>query len=69
MFKLVLGLECGGSHDFSEFLQSRPLGLAFDLIVALGGATVFRIFRTQWRGTELINRCEAPEKQKSLPVL
>ncbi len=38
--KIVLGLNCGGSDSFSGITANPALGVASDLLVALGGTTV-----------------------------
>ena len=43
--KLVVGLECGGSDGFSGISANPILGLVSDIIVALGGRTLYLNFQ------------------------
>lgn len=58
LFKLTLGLECGGSDGFSGITANPVLGYASDLLVALGGKTILAEF-PELNGVEqeLIDRC------------
>ena len=56
--KLKIGLECGGSDGFSGISANPALGVASDLLTALGGTTILSEF-PELCGVEqeLVNRC------------
>ena len=58
LFKLVVGLKCGGSDGFSGISANPAIGHTSDLLVALGGSTILSEF-PELCGVEqeLINRC------------
>jgi altronate hydrolase len=63
--KLKIGLECGGSDGFSGISANPALGVASDLLTALGGTTILSEF-PELCGVEqeLVNRCVNDEDGK-----
>ena len=68
--KLIVGLECGGSHGFSGISANPSIGYTSDLLVSLGSTVILSEF-PELCGVEqnLIDRCTDNDKAERFAML